>query len=195
MKKAIYIVLLVLLFACKQEPPYWKTDSFGLISSLTEGDTLKIRVLGRGFLFNGFDHLHFFIQDDSLYTSYEESEIYYIPKQQRRDTILLWRNNPINISDNKLILDCYKVFEQRIKSWNDTTNTCSAINEYSICFNKETLTVVDKSCKLTNFYLALTTLIQEGTALSDIYSITTEYADSIKLKEWAKEIEVSNTNQ
>ena len=194
MKKAIYIVLLVLLFACKQDPPYWKTDSFGLISSLTEGDTLKVRDKGNGFALRSFGFLRFFVKNNSLYVSYEESEIYYIPQEQKEDTILLWRNNPIDISNNKLVLDYYKTFEQKFKAWNDTANTCSTINEFSIYFNKDTLTIIDQSCRFSSFFDIILS-IKESIMPSDIYSITTEYADSIKLKEWAKEIEVSNTNQ
>ena len=178
MKKIIYIAFLFLIFACNQNPPpYWKTDSFGLISSLNEGDTLVIK--GGDYFDINFDHLRFFIKKDSLYTMYELSNTYYNRKLQRKDTLITWKNNPLNISNNKLVLDCYRTFEKEFKAWKDTLDICAPYSKYSIYFNNDTLSIVDRSCRF-NSQMALTFFVQESTKLSDAYSITPEQATNIK---------------
>ena len=184
MKRIIYTALLFMLFACSQKPlPYWKTDSFGFISSLIEGDTLRIKSIGGDSVFSSFDYLRFFISGDSLYVSCEESAIYPRRILQRRDTLLLWKNKPLNISNNKAILELYRTFEREFKVWNDTTSYCSVINEFNIYFNKDTLTLIDKSC-VFNFYFDLKFLIQDSTNPSDIDSLADEQANSIIYQDW-----------
>ena len=177
MKRIIYIILLFLLFACKQEPPYWKTDSFGFISSLAEGDTLKIK--GGDYYDSSFDYLRIFIKGDSLYALYELLDTYRDKTLQRKDTLLLWKNAPLNISNNKLVLDWYKKFEQEFKVWQDTLDLCSPYSKYSIYFNRDTLTIVDRSCGFKS-HGALTYFIRESVKPEDIYFLPPLQADSIR---------------
>ena len=177
MKKILYILLLTLLFACKQDSPYWKIASLGLINSLAEDNILMIENCNIGY-FKVFERVSFFVHGNSLSVLCERLREYYLPEIDEHDTVLLWRNRPIDISNSKLILNKYKIFEQEFRAWNDTTNNCSDTNIFNIYFNHDTLVKIDRGCNFNSFF-ALVAAIQENVDSDNIYSISNEQADSI----------------
>ncbi len=113
-----------------------------------------------------------------LYATHDEHRVYYCLNTDSYDTILLWKSTPLNISNNKAILDQYNIFEYEFRNWKDSLQNCSTTEIFTICFNGDTSSVMDMSCKFNSFaYLAQ--LIQDGVNLENTYSITSAQADSI----------------
>ncbi len=177
MKKALTILLSsFMLFSCGQKP-YWKEQSFGLIDSLSNNDTLKAIVYTKDY-FRDIGTVYFFSFKNSLYTKYERYRIFHHSNTGAYDMILLWKSAPIDISNNKAILTQYNVFEQAFINFKDSLYNCSATETFCICFKGDTSSIVDMSCEFNSFAY-LVQLIQESTKLEDTYSITSAQADSI----------------